>query len=120
MPLHNVIISIGSNSRQSAHMQWASQRLCALLGDVRFSRVIWTRDVKGTGTFYMNRLASGTTTLSAVEIGQKLKELEVATGRREGVVTLDLDLMLYDGERHHLRDWPRPYIQQLIGDSALQ
>ncbi|MDE6647678.1 MAG: 2-amino-4-hydroxy-6-hydroxymethyldihydropteridine diphosphokinase [Prevotella sp.] len=120
MPRHAVLISIGSNSRQSAHVQWASQRLSLLLGSVRLSRVIWTRDVKGTGAFYMNRLVSGTTTLSVVQIEQKLKELEAATGRREGTVTLDLDLMQYDDERRHLRDWPRPYIQQLIGDCALQ
>ncbi len=38
------------------------------------------------------------------------------SGRTKQQVTIDLDLMLYDDERYHLRDWPHPYIQQLIDD----
>ncbi len=112
-----VIVSIGSNSLQSPHVQWASQWLASLLFGARFSRVLWTADVKGTGIMYMNRLAAGLTDLSLDTLQSKLKAAEQRCGRREASrVPLDLDLMQYGAQRLHLRDWPRPYIQQLIND----
>ena len=113
---HQVLIALGSNSRPTVFMAWAAGRLTALLSDVRFSRIIWTKDVKGGGRLYMNRLAYGTTDLTALELQQALKAMEAETGRSRELVTLDLDLMQYDQERHHLNDWPRPYIQQLLPD----
>ncbi len=111
---HKVLISIGSNSRQSAHIQWATQRLSRLLTHPTFSRTMWTHDNGGTGRMYMNRLVSGTTDMTPDEIEQNLKNLEQETGRTRDMVTIDLDLMSYDATRYHLRDWPRPYIQQLL------
>lgn len=113
---HRVLIALGSNYQQAAHLQWAVQRLSQFVTDLHLSRTLWTPDVKGSGLMYMNQLALGTTTLSAVDLEQALKASETATGRNHQQVTIDLDLMLYDDERFHLRDWPRPYIQQLIED----
>jgi hypothetical protein len=31
-------------------------------------------------------------------------------------VTLDLDLLEYDGERFHLRDWNRNHVKDLINE----
>ena len=109
---HRVLIALGSNYQQAAHLQWAVQRLSQFVTDLHLR----TPDVKGSGLMYMNQLALGTTTLSAVDLEQALKASETATGRNHQQVTIDLDLMLYDDERFHLRDWPRPYIQQLIDD----
>ena len=67
----------------------------------------------------MNRLAAGFTDLTADEIAAQLKEIEAAAHRSKQCVTLDLDLMLYDHLRHHLRDWPRPYIQLLLPDISI-
>jgi len=114
--LHRVIIAIGSNSRQNAHIQWASQRLLMLIAHPVFSKMLWTHDNKGSSRMYMNRLVTGTCDMTVDEIEQKLKEIEQETGRTREEVTIDLDLMSYDDVRYHLRDWPRPYIQQLIGD----
>lgn len=111
-----VLIALGSNWQQALHMTWASQRLTAILGDIRFSRLLWTEDIHGTGIFYMNRLAVGTTTLSPEALQQVLKAVEADTGRTSDHVTIDLDLMQYDQQRYHERDWSRPYIQRLIPD----
>ena len=111
-----VIIALGSNTQQAAHMQWATTRLARLLGSLRMTRRLWTEDIKGSDCLYMNCLAAGTTTLTADELTQALKTIEAETGRTKGRVTLDLDLMLYDARRYHLSDWPRPYIQQLLPD----
>ena len=131
----NVIIALGSNHLQAAHIEWASQRLAAVVQSLRFSRRLWTEDIHGRGIFYMNRLAFGTTTLSATDLQRALKAIEAESGRvlspkagslSQGMlpavlpqtphVTIDLDLMLYGDDRFHLSDWPRPYIQQLIND----
>ena len=116
MMSHVVIIALGSNILPAAHMQWALGSISLLLDNIRVSRWLWTEDIKGTGRMYMNGLVSGITALSAEELSQKLKDLEAATGRTKGRVTLDLDLMRYDNRRYHLNDWPRPYIQQLLPD----
>ncbi len=111
---HRILISLGSNNRQNAHIQWATQRLTTFLSSPHFSRIIWTHDHSGTTKMYMNRLASGTTDLTPDEIVQKLKVIEVETNRTPDTVTIDLDLMAYDTHRYHLRDWPRPYIHDLL------
>ena len=114
--MHQVLIAIGSNNHQNAHIQWASERLSYLLHDIRLSRKLLTHDIHATGQWYMNRLVAGYTTLSVDAISQKLKETEQEAGRTKERVTLDLDLMQYDDERFHLHDWPRPYIQRLLPD----
>jgi len=112
--MFNVLISLGSNYQQSAHIQWASQRLSMLLSSVAMSRCLWTMDIHGRGVWYMNRLVRGTTPLSPDELNSVLKQIEQATGRTPQRVTIDLDLMQYDNERYHLSDWQRPYIQDLL------
>ena len=114
--MHDVIIALGSNYQQTSHIQWASQRLETLISNLHFSRMIWTRDIKGSGKRYLNRLVCGTTSLSKEDLERTLKQLEAETGRNQEHVTLDLDLMQYDTERYHEKDWSRPYIQQLIPD----
>ena len=49
-------------------------------------------------------------------INTLLKQLEKEAQRTHDEVTIDLDLMQYDSEQYHPKDWPRPYIQQLIPD----
>ena len=114
--MHQVLIAIGSCYHQNVHIQWASERLSCWLRDIQLSRKLWTQDIHGTGLWYMNRLVAGYTDLSVNEINRKLKAIEAETCRTKGCITLDLDLMLYDTERYHLRDWPRPYIQLLLPD----
>ena len=110
-----VLIALGSNYHQSVHIQWASQRLFLLLDDVTLSPVLWTPDIHGRGTWYMNRLLRARTTLSPTQLNTLLKQLEQETRRTKDHVTIDLDLMQYDDQRYHLDDWQRPYIKNLIG-----
>ena len=116
---HQVIIALGSNNRQNAHIQWASQRMALLLEQASFSKVMWTKDVKGSEHLYMNRLVAGYTELAVDDIEQLLKSYEAESHRTPDLITIDLDLMLYDGKRYHLRDWPRPYISLLIPELPL-
>ena len=111
----NVLIALGSNYHQSAHILWASQRLAALLADVTLSPILWTTDIHGRGLWYMNRLLRARTMLSPTQLTALLKQIEQETQRTKQHVTIDLDLMQYDDQRFHLDDWQRPYIQNLIG-----
>ncbi len=113
MNSHRVLIALGSNQRQPVFIQWASQRMAMLLHNPRFSPTLWTKDIKGTGRLYMNRLVAGDTLLSVSEIEQVLKQFEVEARRTHDQVTIDLDLMQYDSDRYHLRDWLYPYITKL-------
>ena len=101
---HRVIIALGSNYRQSAHIHWASERLAWLLDEYRLSRVLWTADIKGSGKWYMNRLAAGYTELSADDLQQLLKQTEAETGRAKEAETKDLDLLLNDIHQDSERD----------------
>jgi 2-amino-4-hydroxy-6-hydroxymethyldihydropteridine diphosphokinase len=112
--IHRVIIALGSNSRQAAHIHWASERLSYLLDDCRLSRMLWTADIKGSGRWYMNRLVVGKTELSVDDLQNLLKQIESETRRTHEAVTIDLDLMQYDGQRYHEKDWQRPYVTMLI------
>ncbi len=113
---HTVIIALGSNYQQPVHIRWAAERLSCLLGDCRLSRTLWTPDIKGSGRWYMNRLLRATTPLSVDSLQQLLKQTEAETGRTPDKVTIDLDLLQYDRQRYHERDWQRPYVTRLIGD----
>lgn len=109
-----VLIALGSNYHQSAHIHWASQRLRVVLADVTLSRVLWTPDIHGRGLWYMNRLLRAETSLSPTRLMALLKQIERETQRTKEHVSIDLDLMQYEKERYHLDDWQRPYIQKLL------
>ena len=76
--------------------------------------MLWTADIKGSGRWYMNRLVVGKTELSVDDLQNLLKQIESETRRTHEAVTIDLDLMQYDGQRYHEKDWQRPYVTMLI------
>ena len=118
--LHHVIVSLASNEQQEQHLEAARQQLSFILGDLHFTSAHWTEPVHASQqALYLNQLCEATTTFSASQFEDALKDIENRLGRtrnEDGIVTIDLDLMLYDGERHHLRDWERSYIKDLLGE----
>ena len=71
----------------------------------------------GQCSMYLNQLCSGTTAFGPNLLSEVLKETEKRQGRthnEDGIVTLDLDLLQYDDQRFHHRDWERPYVKDLI------
>ena len=115
---HSVIISLASNSDQQKNLAAAREQLSLLLGDLHFTQERWTEPVNTHRQEpYLNQLCRATTNLGANLLNEVLKELERRLGRthnEEGIVAIDLDLLEYDGERHHLRDWERDYIKNLL------
>lgn len=117
---HHIIISLASNINHEANMQAARTQLTQLLTEVHFTPAIYTEPV---GTLrqepYLNQLCKGTTAYGFNLLNEVLKETEKRLGRthnEDGIVTIDLDLLEYDGERYHLRDWDRSYVKDLINE----
>jgi 2-amino-4-hydroxy-6-hydroxymethyldihydropteridine diphosphokinase len=124
MDMHRVIIALASNHHRHQHLQQARQALRQVLSHEAYTPVVGTPDAAATkpvaGTkSYLNQLVVAFTTLSVDELCQQLKQIEVSLGRtsemrQRGIVPIDLDLLRYDQERHHLPDWHRPYTKQLL------
>ncbi|MCU7939537.1 MAG: 2-amino-4-hydroxy-6-hydroxymethyldihydropteridine diphosphokinase [gamma proteobacterium symbiont of Bathyaustriella thionipta] len=104
MSKHLVYVGIGSNIEQEKHIRLAVQSLQNAFGEqchLLLSPVYKTQAIGFDGDDFLNLVASFLTNLSAVEVEQKLKEIEHHNGRRRGqekfsARTLDIDLLLYD------------------------
>ena len=125
--LHHIIISLASNFNQEANLEAARTALTQLLVEAHFTSAIWTEPVGNVqcsmfnvqSEKYLNQLCSGTTAFGPNLLSEVLKETEKRQGRthnEDGIVTLDLDLLQYDDERFHLRDWERYYVKNLINE----
>ena len=118
--LHQIIISLASNKDQEAHMAAAREQLVQLLTEAHFTSAIWTEPINSIRKEpYLNQLCQGTTALGEGLLCEVLKETEKRLGRtknEDGIVAIDLDLLQYDGQRYHLRDWERNYVKDLLSE----
>lgn len=124
MILHKAIISIGSNLKDG---ETILRNTCDILS-------LWVRRYEGTRYLhnpaigmgddapeFTNRLLVITTTLSVAELKNMLKHLEIIAGdtrakRMHGIVTLDCDLDIYDGEVMKPRNVEREYFHILFAE----
>lgn len=119
---HQVILSIASNRFQSKNLSRARLCLGEVLQDLHFTSEQWTEPVNTCRRdTYLNQLATGITEKDEDELNEWLKQTERRFGRNDakrrlGIVPIDLDILEFDGERRHLRDWERPYVQSLISE----
>lgn len=122
MKLHEVIISLASNENQESNLEKAREQLTQLMTDVHFTSAIWTDPYyigHSPSNKYLNQLCKGTTAFGEGLLCEVLKETEKRIGRihnEDGIVTIDLDLLEYDGQRHHLKDWSRDYVKNLLNE----
>ena len=96
-----IILALGSNSEQTIGMGKAKTLLMALLGDVRFSKTIWTSPIG--------------------ILNAALKKIEhlcgdTSSNRKENVIKMDIDILQYGTEIRHEKDWSRPYIIELLNE----
>ena len=118
--MHSILLSLASNYEQEKNLSEAREALAQVLVSPVYTSAIWTEPCgKKKGSLYLNQLVYAQTDLDCDELNSRLKEMEKAQGRndearRQGLVPVDLDLLQYNQQRFHLRDWQRPYIQQLL------
>lgn len=117
---HQIIISLASNENQAQNLQAAREQLALLLKDLQFTSEHWTEPINSIRKEpYLNQLCSGTTNFGTNLLNEVLKEIEKRLGRthnEDGIVTIDLDLLQYDNQQYHLRDWDRGYVKDLIDE----
>jgi len=115
---HEVIISLASNENQGANLERARELLTMIIHNLKFTQEKWTEPVNTIRKArYLNQLCKGTTELGANLLGEILKETERRIGRthnEDGIVVIDIDLLAYDEQLYHLRDWDRNYVKDLI------
>ena len=120
MKVHEVIISLASNENQEANLAKARELLTQLMTEVHFTSAIWTEPVNSSRKEpYLNQLCKGTTAFGEGLLCEVLKETEKRIGRiknEDGIVVIDLDLLEFDGQKHHLRDWNRDYVKNLLNE----
>jgi 2-amino-4-hydroxy-6-hydroxymethyldihydropteridine diphosphokinase len=128
LSIHNCIISLASNCCQEENLAEAQRRLSEILFSASYTEAIWTEPFKSSNLsplsslhspLYLNQLVYAQTSLTVDELQARLKQMECEMGRTaddraKGIVRIDLDLLQYDSNRYHLRDWNRPYVQQLL------
>ena len=117
---HYIIISLASNEGQEAHLEAARVQLSQLLTEAKFTSEIWTEPVNSSRKEpYLNQLCEGITGYSMNLLNELLKETEKRLGRthnEDGIVVIDLDLLQYDDQQYHLRDWERNYVKNLLNE----
>ena len=118
--LHQVLISLASNFDQDQNLQEAQRRLMQAFKVCRFTESIWTEPVNAKRPdLYRNQLLRCATSMTVRQLEAWLKQQETEMGRTQedrsqGIVRIDLDLLQYDQQRFHLRDWERDYVKKLL------
>ena len=120
MKVHEVIISLASNENPEKNLAKARGQLTQLMEEVHFTSAIWTEPVNSSRKEpYLNQLCKGTTAFGEGLLCEVLKETEKRIGRiknEDGIVVIDLDLLQFDRQQHHLRDWSRDYVKNLLNE----
>lgn len=124
------VIGLASNTDDAEfQMEQAVQTLQTIIRKSSVSNFYQSASISGDGSTYTNAVMAGLTELSHNELSEKLKKLELKHGRdeqarREKRVTLDLDLVIWDGRIERQNDFEQPYFnrgyRELLADGAFQ
>jgi len=120
---HQIIIGIGSNTAPQHNISRAKDQLELLFDDISYSPFIPTEPIGLDSPPFVNGLLQASTPLNEQEVHLIIKEIESRLGstpadKKAGKVVIDLDLMAFDGQKRHERNWQFPFQQQLL--EALQ
>ena len=116
--MNSYILALGSNIDREANISNAQLILKKELKGINFSRIIQSKAVGNGIGIYANCLAQGKTMLTENELKIITKSTETICGnskerREKGEVVIDIDIIAFNGEKRHKKDWERDYIQKL-------
>lgn len=124
------VIGLASNTDDAEfQMEQAVQTLQTIFRKSSVSNFYQSASISGDGSTYTNAVMAGLTEMSHNELSEKHKKLELKHGRdeqarREKRVTLDLDLVIWDGRIERQNDFEQPYFnrgyRELLADGAFQ
>lgn len=102
--LANVVVSVGSNCGDRAeNVRGALEWLSAHIMDTRCSDIYETPEIHGKGSPYMNAVLVGSTPQDIAELNASFKKYELSQGRdadarAAGMVPIDVDIVVWNGE----------------------
>lgn len=114
-----IVMALGCNVNQFAHIGQANGLLRELFGDIVFSEAVWTDPVGLDSDRFVNQVAVARTPLPLEAVQTALKKVEALCGRTvmdkaRGIIAMDIDLLAYNGKRYKEEDWQRDYIRRLL------
>lgn len=118
MTMNQAVISIGSNTDdRTTQVEQAILFLLANLSEAKASSVYESPAFNGKDAPYYNAVVTGNTELSLDELTDLLKKHEQECGRDdltriEGIVPMDLDIVMWGGRIVREDDFERPYFNQ--------
>lgn len=111
---------MGSNENRAENMSRCRNLLSKDYPDVIFSEMINTEPYGDVyqSDFY-NQLASISSVDNVLMVNEKLKRIESEIGRQaeeksKGIIKIDIDLLVVNGEIVKSEDFERPYISSLF------
>lgn len=116
---YEIVIALGSNDRQEINMLTAKQLLRQLFSDIEFTKSVWTKPIGIESDRFLNCLAIAHTKHREPQMKSALKRIQLRCGdtrslRTINIVRMDIDILLFDHQRLHEKDWERPYIKNLM------
>lgn len=112
------IIAIGSNYQSEQALALARLLLKENFSDIIFSDEMKTKAIGIDAPDFVNCIAKGSTKMSYDELNKLFKNIEEKCGnsrelRKENLVKMDIDILLYGKNKYHIDDWNRDYIKAL-------
>ena len=119
--MHKIILSVGTNFNYEQNAKLVKEILTEEINEIQFSENLLTEpigEIKSNGKF-LNFLVYGFTEKGVEQLVSILTRIETQCGntkflRDEGKIAMDIDLLKYDNQRFHERDWTRDYIVKLM------
>lgn len=118
MNQHSCLLCLGSNLDRHIHLEAARKALTIIFPTIRFGREMTTEAIGNTFLSpFSNQLAQCETMRSPEEVRAALKQIEKDNGRmpedkQQGIVKLDIDLLMYDDTILKPDDMNKEFIQQ--------
>lgn len=121
-------IGLGSNSEdREQQINQAIEHITTYLNKSVVSSIYETEAVNGKDAPYLNAVIYGISPVGSVALNKFLKEWELSHGRTpeshaDGVVTIDLDLVIFDSRILRPKDFERHYFnigyRELLANGA--
>ena len=114
-----VVLALGSNYEQRKNISACKQMLELFFPGIVFTRELWTDPIGMVSPKFLNCLACFDTTHTLNQLKVAIKRAEGKCGNRKaqrsrGIVSIDVDILLYGDKKLHEADWERPYVKELM------
>ncbi|PXV64110.1 2-amino-4-hydroxy-6-hydroxymethyldihydropteridine diphosphokinase [Dysgonomonas alginatilytica] len=118
--MNTFIISMGSNENRTENMSRCRYLLSKYYPDVMFSEMINTEPFGDNyQSDFLNQLALINSEDDDLTVTERLKKIETEIGRQpeeksRGIIKIDVDLLVVNGNIIKTEDFERPYINNLF------